>query len=471
MNNLNWFEQKVFKGISDCRINLEEIKLQHKTVAAAVSGGADSVSMLVSLCVILKSFEIPLKVITVNHFIRPDEETCGDADFVLKLCSDLKGSGFSVEAELYELEKGQVASFAGKNGYSIEEAARMLRYDLFEKFIQKENAAVLCLAHNKNDQMETVLMRFLQGADCDSSSGIPLVRENFIRPLLNINRSEIELYLREKNLTWRIDSTNSDNNYLRNRIRNLLVPFLNENFSGWQNSVETGIEKSLLDKEIIEQNLQAFPVKLDYEKKEALIKKSDFNQVPDGLKNRVLVKAMNFAGEERRIPLGFLKDVIDSEMKSGENHEFKKIFDDVEIDVKKEELLVKKACKTETETYFSVIIGKDSPGNGSFIFGNTDFTYEKNPEGIKFVTEESENGGKSEYLIKCSFPLRVRSYCAGDEVYDSTGHLKKINEIFSSWHIPEEKRSLIPLVEELGKENGIICILGSFLGFKDWIVK
>ena len=94
-----------------------------------------------------------------------------------------------------------------------------------------ENVSCVCLAHNLNDNIETVLMRFLQGSSFEGLSGIKFVREKFVRPLLNISRLDIENYLKLQNIKWQTDKTNYDNKYLRNKIRLDLIPFLDVTFN------------------------------------------------------------------------------------------------------------------------------------------------------------------------------------------------------------------------------------------------
>ena len=180
------FEQQVLKGLQTCKINLNQVASDGGSLGVAVSGGADSVSLLVSLCNLCKPCSVPLKVITVNHYIRQESETCGDVEYVKQLCQSLKDQCYDVSLTITELKKGQVASFADEKSIGIEAAARELRYEAFEKFIEQNNLTCLCLAHNKNDQLETLLMRFLQGAGTDSAAGIPQVRGKYIRPLLDI---------------------------------------------------------------------------------------------------------------------------------------------------------------------------------------------------------------------------------------------------------------------------------------------
>ena len=133
------FEEQVLKGLQSCAINLKFLSSQKSCLGVAVSGGADSVSLLVSLCVLCKPFSIPIKVITVNHYIRAEKETCGDVEYVRQLCQSLKNQGYDVELTVCELEKGQVASLADSKGIGIEAAARELRYNAFDNFIKTQN--------------------------------------------------------------------------------------------------------------------------------------------------------------------------------------------------------------------------------------------------------------------------------------------------------------------------------------------
>ena len=120
-------------------------------IGAAVSGGADSVSLLVALCHISRKYKIPVRAVTVNHNIRSAEESGGDADFVVSLGKKLCAEGFDVKVVVKELERGKVFFEAERRGNGIEEAARSLRYGAFEEFAAQENPGGIALAHNKNE--------------------------------------------------------------------------------------------------------------------------------------------------------------------------------------------------------------------------------------------------------------------------------------------------------------------------------
>lgn len=451
------FENKVLNGLNDCGVDLSSLENSNKSIGVAVSGGADSISLLFSLSNLLKNKNIKIKVITVNHNIRAEEETKGDADFVIDFCKNLQSCGKKVECKLYEIERGKILSLAEKNKAGIEEAARQLRYEAFEDFIASEKIGFLCLAHNQNDKLETILMRFLQGSSCDSAAGIPEVRDLYIRPLINISRNEIEDYLKENQINWRTDKTNFENNYYRNNIRNNLVPLLNKNFSGWQKAVLYGSEKNEMDSKIIDSIINK--INLEVKNQEVSFSREMFTSQMDGIKIRILLKALNLAGINQRIPFVFLNDVIKSEK---ESKEFYKEFSDATIFIKKDIVLIKKSLKKTTELYFSDIIEESC--NMQFSFGN--LCIQNKDDFISF----ENNHHKLE--IKCEFPIRIRSFYLGDEIETSSGIMKKISDIYSDWHVDEEKKYLIPVIEELNrKDKRIVCILGSFLGFKDWVVK
>lgn len=455
------FEEKVLAGLRKCTAD----KLSEYKFGIAVSGGADSVALLNALVNILSPLNVKLYVITVNHNIRPEEETAGDAAFVLELCKNLERNGKKIEAELVELEKGLVFSYAKERQSGVEEAARTLRYEAFENFIENHKLDYLCLAHNKNDQLETLLMRYLSGASVEALGGIRAVRGKYIRPMLDIERSEIEEYLKILNCSYRTDKTNFDAQYLRNKIRLKLVPFLNENFSGWASSILNAGERYRLDGEYIEEALQAFPL----EKTEGGVQISleAFLKLPAALKSRVLIKAFNLAGQTKRIPQAFLNDVINS-LSLSDTFRFKKIYGQMEIECQKSSLFIKKYDKSETDLEFFVII--ENTGIYELPFGALCVFNKEGTEGGKVSALISNNDLKSE--LEVSLPVIVRSIRPDDEIETADRKMKKIADILNDWKVSSTDKMFLPVFQELeGKEQKITGLLGAFLGYKDWIVK
>ena len=190
-------------------------------VYAGVSGGADSVFLLLLLCRYQEQVPFRLGVIHVEHGLR-GEESLADAAFVENLCRSLKVP--------FVMRRADVMSAARENHYSLEEAARWMRYRIFEELV-RENAGVrtrIALAHNMEDQAETVLFHLARGSGLAGLAGMQSIRGCFIRPLLGISRTRIEAYLRGEGYSWRTDSTNEDVAYSRNLIRHRILPLMTE---------------------------------------------------------------------------------------------------------------------------------------------------------------------------------------------------------------------------------------------------
>lgn len=458
---MNAFELEVKNNLLKAGISFDkEIK-----IGVAVSGGADSVSLLISLCNILP-VNFSLYVITVNHFIRPDEETCKDVEYVESLCDVLRIQR-KIVLKVAELKKGSVASLVSEKKCGVEDAARILRYECFESFIKQNKLDYLCLAHNKNDQIETLLMRFFQGSQIDACGGIPFIRGKYIRPLLSISRKRIEKYLKGKNIYYRTDSTNLDTTYLRNRLRLEVIPYLDSKVQGWQESVLNGGEKALEDALIIDSIVQKIPLKI--ENGIVQIERNVFCEQMDGIKRRLLLKAFDLISNDLRVPYVFIKEVIEVEKKSSFNdkNEIKKEFSDICVLIRKNELIIKNSENSQTNLFFSAIMEED--GEYNFPIGIIEVKTVKKSENQQ-IKQIICNGIESECFIE--YPFIIRNFDSDDFVKTSDNKYRKVLKIYSDWHVPNQLRCKIPVIQNLKKNNqDIKGILGKSFGFKDWIVK
>jgi len=205
---------------------------------AAVSGGADSIAMLASLCSLKKSGNFGLFCITVDHGLRPPEESRGDADFVAAFCKEL-----GVDCTVAVIPPGKIAEYAKKRRLSLEAAARFFRRRAFFREAARlgdgeGRGVVILTGHTKDDLLETALMRVLQGAGPCGLAAMPARRGSFARPLINLGRAQVLAYLGEKKIPWREDLTNRDGVFLRNRIRGSLIPMLDNAFPFWRGGLE-----------------------------------------------------------------------------------------------------------------------------------------------------------------------------------------------------------------------------------------
>jgi tRNA(Ile)-lysidine synthase len=169
----------------------------------------------------------------VEHGLRPAEESQGDAEFVCEFC---KSNG--IECSIENIPPGKIAALAQRRGIGIEAAARFFRHRALSKEANRlGDKTLILLAHTKNDLLETALMRILRGSGSAGLSAMPVKRGRLLRSLLKMTRTDVIEYLKTKNISWREDSTNTDEKYLRNRIRRTLIPLLNEAFPSWESGI------------------------------------------------------------------------------------------------------------------------------------------------------------------------------------------------------------------------------------------
>ena len=213
------FKKQVLETIK--KYNLIE---QNDKIVCAVSGGPDSICMLDVLRRIKEENKINFDIIVchINHMIRV--EATADEQYVENYCKKYQIPFFAKRVD--------VKKIAESNKQGTEEAGRKVRYDFFEEIFQKENATKIAIAHNKNDKIETIIMNVFRGSGISGLRGIEPIRDNrFIRPLIETERIDIEKYCEEKSLNPRIDKTNFINDVTRNKIRNIVIPYIKNEFN------------------------------------------------------------------------------------------------------------------------------------------------------------------------------------------------------------------------------------------------
>lgn len=207
-------------------------------VVLGVSGGPDSMCMLDILMKLKNQYinnniekncqrnpepvaNFEIIVAHVNHMIR--EEASEDETYVRNYCEK---NNIEFYSKSIDVEK-----IANNNKIGTEEAGRLVRYEFFNEILNKTNSNKIAIAHNKNDKIETIIMNLLRGSGTRGLIGIEAKRESYIRPLINCERDEIEKYCKSNNLNPRIDKTNFENIYTRNKIRNVVIPYIKDEFN------------------------------------------------------------------------------------------------------------------------------------------------------------------------------------------------------------------------------------------------
>lgn len=282
----------------------EELKILVKPdekIIVGVSGGPDSMCLLN----ILYNLKYNIVVAHINHLIR--EDATDDEAFVKEFCDKRN-------IPIY-IKRIDINKKANSEKIGLEEAGRNARYEFFEEVRLKENATKIATAHNKNDVAETVIMNMLRGSGINGLKSIEKIREGkYIKPLVEIEREKIEEYCIKNNLNPRIDSTNSDNTYTRNKIRNIVIPYIKQEFN--QNIVQTlsrmaeivTAEMDYLEKQtemvyndlVVSENSECIILKL-----------KDFNNLDLAIKRRIIRYAIDrLFGTKQGIEKIHIDDII-----------------------------------------------------------------------------------------------------------------------------------------------------------------
>jgi tRNA(Ile)-lysidine synthase len=192
-------------------------------VIVAFSGGPDSTCLLYILNELKVELGITLLGAHLNHCLR-GLESDKDEDYAKKTCENLNIDFYSKRVDIHRISR--------EKNISCEMAGREVRYEFFEELMNKSNASKIALAHNANDQAETILMRIMRGTGIEGMVGIKPVRDKiYVRPILHISRSEVERYCKAYNIHPRIDKSNLETIYARNKVRLDLIPYIEENFN------------------------------------------------------------------------------------------------------------------------------------------------------------------------------------------------------------------------------------------------
>ena len=276
------------------------------TILVAVSGGPDSMCLLDNLLKLKDVLEVKEIVVAhLNHMIR--QEAKEETEYVEEYCNKNNIRCFVKYEDIIKEAKEQ------KIG--TEEAGRKARYDFFERIASKTNADKIAIAHNKNDNVETVFMHMLRGSGISGLTGIKPYREGkYIRPLIKCSRDEIEEYCTKEKLNPKYDKTNNDNTYTRNRIRNELIPYIKKEFN--PNIIETidRLSELILDEENYMQEItvENYNLILENENKdEIVLNLKKFNLLKDIIKSRIILYTVKrLFGTSKGIEKIHIDDII-----------------------------------------------------------------------------------------------------------------------------------------------------------------
>ncbi len=427
-------------------INKHSLLSKGDSVVVGLSGGPDSMALLDLLSSLREEYDLVLIPAHLNHGFRGKE-----AEEDLAFCEEVAGRyGFDLVAESVDLP-----ALIREEGLSPQAAAREVRYDFFMRTAAANHASKIALGHHADDQAETLLMRLLRGAGTRGLSGIPIQREpGIIRPLLHVTREEILHYLKEKKIPFRNDSSNQKEIYLRNRIRQELIPLLKEKYN--PNLVEDlrrtaeilGEEEDFLEE-------QAESCFLPIEVKGGLaLEMSDLKKLPHALLRRVVRLAISHArGSISGVTFQHVDAVMQLMQSKGSS---------ARIDLPGKMTVRKVYGHLEfcNENPKEVLMGlHEIPIPGREVIPVLEIEVESSILSPEEAPPSLHKGAALFDFDKCSPPLSIRTRVPGDVFYPKGfGRRKKVKRFFIDEKIPHNMRDSVPLL--VNRENEILWVGG-----------
>lgn len=273
-------------------------------IVIGVSGGPDSMTLLNILNNLKEKLNIKLYVAHINHSIR--EEADAETEYVKEFCKKIDVEFFAKKVKVEEIAK--------ELKIGTEEAGRNIRYEFFEEVAHKVGANKIATAHNLNDNAETVLMNIIRGTSVSGLKGIDKVRDGkYIRPIIECSRAEIEDYCKEKNLNPRYDKSNNENIYTRNKIRNLLIPFLQKEFNpniveGINRLSQIAIEEEQFINKVVEKEYEKLQIAVD---NNIILNLKEFNKLDYVIKSKLILYTISKVyGKTSGIEKKHIDDII-----------------------------------------------------------------------------------------------------------------------------------------------------------------
>lgn len=421
-----------------------------------VSGGADSVSLFFVMLALYEKYNIEIVVVHVNHGIR-GEEAKRDEDFVKELCRQ-----HQVICECVHLD---IKKMARAQKLSEEEMGRIARYDAFSKVSEKYNCNKIAVAHNQNDVSETVLLNLFRGSGLKGLIGMEPVRGNLIRPLLCVERKEIEQFLLERGISYQNDATNFETEYMRNRIRLKVIPYVEDEVNeraSWHIAKTAGIIAQVYD--FIEQESRKLYEETVQEKDaEYWILLEPFRNAHVALKKEVIRKILfAIAKKQKDIEQSHVEMVLDlAEKGAGKRislpYEMEAIHQYDKIVLRERKKRGNESNGFELEALVPgklVIPGTDK----SISFELVTVTDENRKELENLYVNKKNDYTKWFDYDRIRNTILVRNRKTGDYFEcNSDGSRKKLKKFFIDNKLPSEKRDGIVL---LADGNHIMWIIG-----------
>ncbi len=434
----------------------------HSSILVGFSGGPDSTALLQILADLRKSFPLTLYCAYLNHGIRSRKEIEEEAAFVKKVCSLIK-----VELKVKCITPGYLKNMSISTVRSLEDLAREERYKYFKECAEELGCDFIAVGHTNDDNIETLIMRFFQGAAA-GLSGIPPRRGRIIRPLIYCSRQEILKFLHDRNRSYITDSTNLHPDYLRNAVRLKLIPVVESMFSGFRGSLTSLAEKMTLINEYF-----AKEANLNLNWAESYhgfrIKSENFIAAPGIIRIFSLYQLINMLNKGvGRVPYRYLSCLLDDEyirkrriILSGYG---------VRLYRKREYLFIERDIVCKSKKGYLIVVRT----NRHYIVPNAGLRFKfyeavspvqsarLTPAlGARLAPDLATNKAVAIDIEAAGDPIVVRSWKSGDRIR-IRGGLKAVKKLFTEWRVPILKRWKMPIITD---KQGIVAVLGEPYGY------
>lgn len=425
-------KEKVLSAIREYNLISE-----NDNIVVGVSGGPDSMALLYVLLEIKSLINFDIHIAHVNHGVR-GADAKSDQLFVEKIARELNLP--------YHTKNVNMIEYGKEKGISSEEAGRELRYGFFREILVSVGGGKIAVAHNMNDQAETLIMRFLRGTGIDGLKGMDFKTKDIIRPILGIDRREIEAYIENNNIETVLDKTNLEPIYSRNKVRLELMPYIEENFNPnivntlWRMSRISSMDSRFLEEysegryNNIVKNQNKHSIILDGER---LIKEDK------SIQQRIIRSSILKINDSLQgITEAQVSSVVNLFLTSDTGKEVH-LSNGIVAKTSYGDLIIEKGVIKETGKYFYEL---KFPGLNIFEDIGYSFTIEVLPKEKDFIMDKEKNIKYFDFdMVKGS--LAVRNRLVGDKLipFGMRG-TKKLKDYFIDEKVPKELRDKIPLI-------------------------
>ena len=422
------------------------------SILVAISGGPDSTALLCALSSLREEMRLTLNACIVDHGMRPPAEIAEDTAFAESLCRTL-GVPFTGAV----VAAGRIRRRARQESRSLEDVAREERHQLLRDVARRLGASWIALGHTQDDQIETIVMRVIQGSEV-GALGIQSARGGLIRPLLGCSRAEVLDFLRSQGQRWREDPTNADVSILRNRVRHALLPVLMREFPGARAGILSFSRKAALAAEALDEE----SARMSWEETPQgfSIPAEDFMTFPPAVRARQLMRmydSLRGPSSPRRLPWRFLQPALAHELprdSAGSRPATVIRGHGVQLFFLAGRLHWERRIVTPGEKSYFIEVSETGT-----------FTVPGIGVGVRLARcpgRQKPAAAQMEVLAQdISWPLVLRSRRMGDEILLERGAMP-LKELYARWKVLEGQRQQIPV---LADRKGVVLVLGGVFGY------